>query len=68
MSNRVLSGGEIAWLAGGWVVHVLVCLVLGKIFHCWTVRCLLDDLIGAGIESMDPCADHSCLMGPWSER
>jgi len=67
-SYRVLSGCEVAWLTGGGVVHVKACLVLGKMLHCWAAGYLFDYLIGAGIKSMDPCADHGCLMGPWSKR
>ncbi len=68
MSDRVLSGVEIAWLTGGWVVHMEACLVLGKECYCWAVGCLFDDLIGVRVESVEPSVDCVHLMGPLSKR
>ncbi len=62
--DRVLSGCEVAQLTNGGVVHVMAYLVLGRTLHWWAMGCLGYYLIGVGIKSVDPGADHGCLRGP----
>jgi len=55
-------------MAGDGIVHLMACLVLGKMVQHWAVGCLGDYLIGAGIDDVEPCADGGYLMGPWPKR